>query len=529
MNQRIRDLLLLYGLALVVNGLVAVLVDSPGYVDAYYYFNGGRLLVEGHGLQEPYLWNYVHASASLPAPAFTYWQPLPSLLAALGIALAGRADAFGAAQAVYVVAGSAVPLLSYIVAIQIGERRHAWLAGLLTIFGGFYTIYWSLPESFTPFALSAGGALALAGYGRSSNRWWVWVLAGICAGLAHLSRADGVLVLAVVVLAGLLPADTGHSAPLKWEVLLAVPAYLAVMSPWFVRNLLAFGSLQAPGGLGTLWLIEYNDLFNYPSNLTASRYFSAGWGAILDGKWQALVGNIATFVAVQNLIFLVPFTLVGLWQRWRNDRLLPAVIYGVALFAAMTLAFSWPGVRGGWLHSGAALMPFLLPAASLGLDDVVKWASERLRGWEAERAWRGFSRMSVLFAVLLTAFVVLNRVVGLSDLSTVEWNESDAVYDAIGARLDALGVPADARVMSNNPPGFYAHTGRGGIPLPNGDESTLLRAADDYGVAFLIIDQNVPAGLQSLYDNGPAFERLRLIDVFEGYSGMVYLYQIGGS
>jgi hypothetical protein len=528
MNQRTRDLLLLYGLALLVNGLVAVLVDSPGYVDAYYYFNGGHLLVEGHGLNDPYIWNYVYAPASLPAPAFTYWQPLPSLLAGLGIILFGRGEAFGAAQAVYVAAGSAVPLLSYIVASQIGERRHAWLAGLLTIFSGFYAIYWSLPESFTPFALSAGGALALAGCGRASKRWWVWALAGVCAGLAHLSRADGVLVLAVVVLAGLLPSDRKHPVPLRWEVLLALPAYLAVMSPWFVRNLLTFGSLQAPGGLATLWLTEYNDLFNYPSNLTASRYFSAGWGAILDGKWQALVGNAATFVAVQNLIFLTPFTLVGLWRRWRDDRFLPAVIYGAALFAAMTFAFSWPGVRGGWLHSGAALMPFLLPAGSLGLDDVIGWASERLRGWEADRAWRGFSRMTLLFAGLLTAFLILNRVVGLPDLSTVDWNEGDAVYDAIGARLDALGVPAEALVMSNNPPGFYTHTGRGGIPLPNGDEATLLCAADDYGAVFLIVDQNVPAGLQSLYDNGPASERLRLIEVFEGYSGRVYLYQIGG-
>ncbi len=109
MSQRIRDLLILYGLALLVNGLVAVLVDSPGYVDAYYYFNGGRLLVEGYGLNEPYLWNYVYAPASLPAPAFTYWQPLPSLLAALGIALFGQVDAFGAAQAVYVAAGSFLP------------------------------------------------------------------------------------------------------------------------------------------------------------------------------------------------------------------------------------------------------------------------------------------------------------------------------------------------------------------------------------------------------------------------------------
>src|SRR4051794_17966903 len=81
---RQRDLLLLFVLGLIVNGAVAAVVAQPGYIDAYYYFNGGTFIAQGQWT-EPYLWNYVAPPPMLPTPAFGYWQPLASMLAALGI------------------------------------------------------------------------------------------------------------------------------------------------------------------------------------------------------------------------------------------------------------------------------------------------------------------------------------------------------------------------------------------------------------------------------------------------------------
>jgi hypothetical protein len=117
-------------------------------------------------------------------------------------------------------------------------------------------------------------------------------------------------------------------------------------------------------------------------------------------------------------------------------------------------------------------------------------------------------------------------VVGLPDLKTVAWNGSDAVYDQIGATLDAMYVPPDARVMTNNPPGFYTHTGRGGVPLPNGDEAALLRAAHRYDVAYLVVDRNVAAGLWGLYADGPTSGQLELIETYGSRSRPVYLYRV---
>lgn len=536
MAVRTRDLVLLYGLGVLVNGGVALLVSRPGYMDVYYYLNGGLIIAQGGPLVEPYLWNYVHPPPDLPVPAFGYWQPMASFLAALGILVFGRSAAFGAAQAVFVLLAAVLPILTYLLGESLGERRHALLAGLLTVFSSFYVIYWSLPETFTPFALFGSLSLLLAGYARMKGKWWVWSLSGMSAALAHLTRADGLLLVGIVGLAAVLPpfnkprSNEAPSTPTFAQRLgfaaLSIVGYVIVMSPWFTRNLRVFGSLQAPGGLDTLWLLGYNDLFTYPPELSPARFFASGLAAIWNSRWEALVGNLQRFVAEQNAILLTPLTIIGLARRWRDDRLLPAVLYVVALFAAMTFAFPHVGVRGGYFHSGGALIPFFSVAAALGLDDTLRWTVRRLRHWRFEQARRVFGASLVAMSALLTAYLVAGRIVGLPFSGTTAWNHSHDVYAEIGATLDQRGVPPDARVMSNTPPAFYFYTGRGGIPLVNGDEANLLQAADAYHVTFLVLDSNVPDGLQSLYQNGPQSARLVLVDTYDSPRGITHLYRI---
>ncbi len=75
---------------------------------------------------------------------------------------------------------------------------------------------------------------------------------------------------------------------------------------------------------------------------------------------------------VENLlIFLLPFTVLGLWRLRRERLLWPFFLYAPLLFAAMTLAFTFPGMRGGLFHSGGALLPFFFAAAGPGLEAVL--------------------------------------------------------------------------------------------------------------------------------------------------------------
>jgi hypothetical protein len=506
-DQRRRDLLLLFVLGLLLHGTIAAMTSSPGYFDAYYYYNGGVFIAKGQWT-EPYIWNYVSAPSSLPVPAFAYWQPFPSMLAALGIKLFPGLASYDAAQIPFVLLAAILPLISYTVGLNIGERRHALTGALLTIFSGLYAPFWSVVETFTPFAVAGAGALALAGAARTKNRWWLWGLAGICAAIAHLTRADGILLVAVLIAVAMF-LRTGRSLTARGlDCLLILVGYVAIMAPWWARNLSVFGGIQASGGLSTLWLLEYDEMFNYPAQLTAARYFNGGWGLIVQSKLEALRTNLERFVGELNIVFLAPFSIISLLRRWRHDWLLPAVLYGLALFAAMTFAFTWPGANGGWFHSSGALIPFMMPAAALGVDDAVNWIARRRRSWRPAQARGVFGAATVMIAVLLTAYIVVNRVVGLPFSGQFVWNNADTVYRELGDVLDAMDVPRNAPVMVADPPGFYTHTGHGGIPLPNGDEETLLRAADEYGVEYVVVDVNVGRPLKSLYKNGPQSARL---------------------
>ncbi len=201
-----RSLLILFVLALLVR-VVAILPQSqPGYMDAAYYYDIALNLARGEGLTEPFLWNYLDNPAGLPHPSHLYWMPLPTLIAWTGLVLFGQT--YRAAQIPFAVLSALLPLVSYWVALQTtGNRRHAWLAGLLTVFSGFYVLYWGHTDNFTPFALA--GSLSLIAAWRASQArkkpeaWGLALGAGVLAGLAHLSRADGPLLLVAIAAASI--------------------------------------------------------------------------------------------------------------------------------------------------------------------------------------------------------------------------------------------------------------------------------------------------------------------------------------
>ena len=186
-----RDLLTLFVFALLARSVVAALQSQPGYMDADYYTVGAQRLAGGFGFNEPFVWNYLDNPARLPHPSHLYWMPLPSLLGAASLAIFG--STYRAAQLPFVLLASIVPLIAYAIAWRVtAQRRAAWIAALLAMFSGFYVPFWGVPESFAPYAVFGSLALLLAGTAGTKRGW---LAAGVCAGLAHLTRADGLLLL----------------------------------------------------------------------------------------------------------------------------------------------------------------------------------------------------------------------------------------------------------------------------------------------------------------------------------------------
>jgi len=503
-----RDLGILFLLALAARLVTAWLLRQPGYTDAYYYAVGAQQLYTGQGLSEPFIWNYLDPPASVPHPGYQYWMPLTAMLGWLGMVVLG--PSFWAMQAPFVLLTALLPLVAYGVAWDLtGERKHALLAGLLAVVPGFYAHLFVLPDNFAPFALVGSVSLWAAGRGLRDRRSLWFGLAGLAAGAGHLSRADGLLLAAIAVLASLLAAwtpDPASGSRLKPALAcagLALAGYLVVMAPWFVRNWLVFGTPLAGAGLKTLFLTDYDDLFAYHTSPSLARYLEWGWGSIFRSKAQALLLNLQRLWIENLLVVLLPFSALGLWRLRREPLLWPFLLYFPLLFLAMTLAFTFPGMRGGLFHSGGALLPFLFATAGPGLEVTLRWLA-RWRGWHVRRAWPVFAAALAALAALLAAFGLWRA--GAFDGT---WNERDQGYAEIGAWLAAEGA-AKAVVMVGDAPAFTWHTGHLAVAIPNEPLDTVLAVADRYSARYLVLDSSRPRTTDALYAGQTAPARLEL-------------------
>jgi hypothetical protein len=342
-----RHYLLLASLGLALSAAVAAFQSAPGYMDADYYYAGGLQLAAGRGFTEPFLWNYLDDPAGLPHPAFSYWMPLTSLLAALGMTLAGHHNWF-AARLGFLALSAILPPLTAALSYSLTSRRDlALTAGLLAVFSGYYAPYLPVTDTFGLYMLF--GALFFLIVNRKSSIVNSLLL-GLLAGLMHLARADGLLwlLMAFVVAILILPKPSQRRALFTFYFLLfTLFGYLLIMSPWLVRNLAVFGTPLAPGGSRALWLTRYDQLFAYPASpLTFASWWHSGLAEILKVRLWALGLNLESALAVQGSIFLLPLILIGLWQlRKENRTLLVVLTWGVTL-TAMTLVFPFAGARG---------------------------------------------------------------------------------------------------------------------------------------------------------------------------------------
>ncbi len=503
-------------IALVVAVVIAHLIAAPGYTDVYYHFNAATRMASGQGLTDAYVWTYIGAQDHLPMVSHLYWMPLTSVIAGLSMSLFNAAGNYTVAQLPFILMFTLTACVGFWLGWRIGGRsRHAWVAGLLTLFSGFYTKFWGEIDTFAPYALVGSLCLVVIGVGAGfkpaqtdtvgaryivplRRTILIWFVAGGLSALGHLTRADGILLLIVAALVIVwIGIRARHASPLQGIVIsLAALAigYVLVMLPYFLRNLQAIGTPLPLGGTQAIWFSEYNDIFKYPPDSTPATLFANGLGAFISSRETALINNVSTFVAVEGLVIMTPLMLIGLWKRRKNTFLFPFWLYALGVHLAMTFAFPFPGYRGGLLHSAAALIPFWGALGVVGLDDVIEWVAKRRRRWNARTAKLIYSSALVLFAVGLSVYI------GSSGRVTPQTPE---LYTELKQT-----VPADARILSDDPAELYYYTGMGGATLPNDPPQTILDVARRYNIDYLLLKDDsgsIPAGLLPILDAPPDF------------------------
>ncbi len=523
---------------------IAWLETSPGYMDADYYYASGLRIATDNTWDEPFLWNYLSDPVGLPQPAFTYWMPLAGILSALGITLTGRVDFWSARMFFILLGGSISPLAAYMAATFSPKRWAALLAGALGIFSGFYLVYLPTTETFGIYMVLGAMMFLLirrmqqdsikvrGGEGKSDpdeatarrtiSPIWIYLAGGGVAGFMYMTRADGLIWLVMILGAIIMQVSNYYSKTMQdakskstgfiWiAFIMCMGAFLVVASPWVIRNWQIYGTIFAPGSGRALWLNRYDELFIYPSDrLTFSRWIGGGLVPILQARAWAFGLNAVSTLAVQGGIFLLPLILVGLWIKRKDWRVVIGGLGWLATFLAMTIIFPFQGARGGYFHAGAGFQILFWALVPVGLERFIEWGRQK-RDWSPDLAQVKFGIGIIGLTILVTGFVSWQRLIGDSGAASA-WGAKSHTYEQVETYLKDYHATSEDIVMVNNPPGYFAVTGRQAIVIPDGDLDTALRAAEKYDARLLILDQNYPQGLEEIYQEPGDYPGLRYLE-----------------
>jgi hypothetical protein len=506
--------------ALLVRGLTALALPHPGYIDATYALHVAAGLLAGQGLTEEVVWNHLWTSPTLPRPSNAYWPPGPALFAAAGgyllpdgLPLWRRAQALPVLGSALLVAGTFV--LARRLSTPAGAPPEApssppaaaHLAAGIVLGSGAYFPYWVTTDSFTPFALAAGGTLWLAveahnragacdGQARRARAGVGCCLlgAGALVGLAQWVRADGMLFLVAPLLAALSGPEGSGWAGRARRALPGVALVLAGAAltggPLALRAVLTWGTPAPPGAGGALWLTAYDDLFRFGQAPTFGRWLATGPASAASVRGAALLANFAALG--QSLLYVaLPLAALGAWRRRREAAVALPLAVLLTLYGLHSLVFPFQGVRGALFHALAGLVPWLALWTAWGLLLAISWGAAR-RGWRESQA-------RPILGGALASLLLLGGVTFTVDLRQ-RWEPHVQAYRAAGAWLDAHAPPG-ARLMGVDPPGLWYATGRIVVATPSDGPQALLRAAATYGVDYVLVQPFSPPYLAPLYDD----------------------------
>jgi hypothetical protein len=475
--------------ALVVRIAAAAAVSFPVPEDTAYYAGVARNIVEGRGLISDALWSYGTQPLAVPRAAFEVWMPLPSLLAAIPIALAGAANWFRAAQVVPVVSGSLVAALAWRIAADVAvemelpvgrARTMAVGTGLVTAVLGPLVVYGALPDSTALFAaLSLAACLLMTrisavGAGRFDRRL---VALGVLLGLAALTRSEAIwLALTWVLVAWLWTSGSR----IDRAGLIAGPAVIALViyAPWAVRDWLVFGTPLPGQTLTNALYVHYTDVFAYLDGPILSRYLAQGPVALAGTHLAGFANDMLSVLMTPAF----PVGLIGLlalpWAG-RRKALRPLVVASILTFLVTSLVFPVATLSGTYLHAAGSTFVLLSIGCAVALDALIVRV-RRLRHWTRPVAWLGPA-----FAIAAIAPLC---VVAVTSLAT-QADEVRNRYAALPAAMARAGVPLDdsAPVITDNPIWLAEATSVRSLALPEEPPASVLDLARRFGAKLLIV------------------------------------------
>src|SRR5688572_15790778 len=498
-----RTYLILFFSGLILPIILSQFQPKPGYLDSEYYYAGGIQLATGNGFNEPYLWNYLDGTKSLPHPSHTYWFPLASIISAIPMWLFNNTSYAVARIPFIIIAALVVPITAHLAYLFSKRKDLAIVSALFAIFSVYHAPFVGVTDNFSLFMFFGGLYFIFItkilmfpspdSGGRVRGEGKYWFILGILSGFLSLSRSDCLLWLGITFLfilfrnnsqsqvSSLKSPITNYLSLIARYSLLSILGFLLIMSPWYARNLKTFGTLMAPGGSRALWLQNYDQTFIYPpETLTKESFLEYGWENIWNDRMWALGTNLQSMFAAHGGIILFPFIIAGIIYFRKDERVKLAVIAWSILFFVMTFIFPFAGVRGAFFHAGAALQPTWWVLAPLGLDSIL--ASLRKRNWGDDRGRIIFTSSLVLVTIILTFFVIYIRLFSLG------WGEVKVDYLETEQFLIQNGIESDDIVIVRDAPAYYLESNRSAISIPYGGIDAILAVSKQFDAEYLMLE-----------------------------------------
>ncbi|HEY0167296.1 MAG TPA: glycosyltransferase family 39 protein, partial [Jatrophihabitans sp.] len=430
--------------------------------------------------------------------AFDYWLPLPSQLIALVLRYRPGLPAaleLNVALVVLMCAGA------YALARSLSDVPWApAVSAAAALVQPVVSAYAMQAESAVYLGAFALPAMAAAVYAR--RRTALWAVAGALAGLAAMSRSEGLLLCLVLGVAALLWRE--HS---RWHVRsgLLLAGYLAVSAPYLLTNLSRFGTPIPPASASFPFISYYEDLFAPRIQRSPAALFDGGLGRffqirghLIDLQLEAAFAAMSPIVSVLVLLLIGSMALrrldrqparLGLLSMLRSDRLVPVgFLVVVFLFDALVV----PAVAEG----GAIVKVMITGVPILLVLAVVQLSRLRLN-----------PALTALCCITLIGYPLTS--VAHHSRATIKHNNdigraAAALAAPLRAEAGCLGRPVV--LMTRQPWEVNQATGVATVALPTGSLAEILEVAQRYGVTDIdnpAVRLDAPTMARALAANGP--------------------------
>jgi len=480
-------------------------MQSPGHGDLAYYFTLAKNLAEGRGFVIDYVWHFLIQPESLTHYSNDFWMPLTSIIICVFLIVFG--ESLLSALLPSIIFGLILSLIAYSIGMEYTRSRAIALwSAVVCLFAPSLFKYSLLTDSSIYYVVFA--AACLLAIIKAKSRPGLYIAAAIFAGLAQLTRQDGLFLMLVLIFAIIASVD-GGKVRLRL-ILFSLGAYLLVSSPLPVVNLMWAGKLFLSKTYKIAFVTTHDDIYSHAKNLSLTSYLSWGIGNIINSKMEAFWNNvIAIFQSFSRELVIIPILAFiriiapKIW-RFRWNAYHPPLIFLALLFIFYTFVATFPAIGGAFFRSAMAFVPFGIVMAIEMLSKIVK--------------------RSVVFNMLMI-LIIGAAIAGsfrLAITTSGEINSQTHDLQAIAAAIaNHNEATAEIIIMTRNPWELNAVTGFRAIQIPNNDLETIYEIALKYKANYLVLPAPREA-LEGIYSGEICDPRFEFIAAVAGANYKIF-------